>query len=289
MPGATTAFVSKRDANGWLIEEPVGPVISGSHDGAKGALMRELRQVAPEGQLPWAHRLQPATVVDRTGKLVELARGLRVVHVGFADTGCELTHRSQDQWLHSTLAASAREIVGLDISPEAVEAARSEGFEAYCVDCTGPEEVAKLDLEPFDLVVAGEILEHLEAPGPFLHAMRQLSGPDGQLVLTTPNALRPQNVLLALGRREWVHPDHVLTFTPRTLTVLLERSGWRIDEFCTYLQPAGPRSGFVSAGVTAARVLTRAQRLAVRYMSPYVADGFVVVATPSVDGNPATR
>lgn len=242
--------------------------------------MSDPRRVAAEGALPWSHRLTPTTVVDRMATLTELSRGRRVAHVGFADAGCELSHARSGGWLHEALARSAGHIVGLDISPEAVEAGRRDGYEAYAVDCCSPEDVAGLRLGTFELVVAGEIIEHLEAPGPFLQAMHGLTGPTGKLVLTTPNAFRPQNLLLALGAREWVHPDHVVAFTPRTLTVLLERSGWIVDEFHTYLQPAPPRAGFVSVGVALARAVTYVQRFAARRTSPYVADGFVILASP---------
>lgn len=250
--------------------------------------MAQARHIAAEGELPWAHRLDEALLVDRVGMLVELSQGVRVAHVGFADAGCELSHRIGEDWLHADLAQSASYIVGLDISQAAVQAAHRDGYEAFGVDCTDRAAVAALNLPPFDLVVAGEIIEHLESPGPFLEAMHELIGRSGRLVLTTPNAYRPQNALLALGRREWIHPDHVLTFSPRTLTVLLERSGWRVVKFMTYLQSPRPSSMPLSAGLALMRILTRAQRLAARRISPYVADGLIVIAEQSDDHVPAS-
>lgn len=243
--------------------------------------MADLRRVAAEGQLPWAHRLQRTAVVDRSSTLAEICRGQRVAHVGFADAGCEKTHQQDEGWLHSVLSNTAASLVGLDISRDAVAAAQNEGYEAYAVDCTRVADVAALGLGTFDVVVAGEVLEHLEAPGPFLENMLLLTGDTGRLILTTPNAYRPQNVLLAMTQREWVHPDHVLTFSARTLMVLLERSGWRVEQLSTYLNPAEPSRGFVSPGVAAVRATTLAQRLLARRVSPYVADGFLVVASPN--------
>jgi hypothetical protein len=61
--------------------------------------------------------------------------------------------------------------------------AAEHGFEAHAVDAQSPEAVTALGLEPADVVVAGEIVEHLDAPGPFFRAMRELV-PNGLLVVT---------------------------------------------------------------------------------------------------------
>ncbi len=41
---------------------------------------------------------------------------------------------------------------------------------------------------PFDVIVAGEIIEHLENPGLFLRACRPLLSAEGSLIITTINA-----------------------------------------------------------------------------------------------------
>ena len=86
--------------------------------------------------------------------------------------------------------------------------ASEHGFEAHAVDAQSPKAVASLGLEPADVVIAGEVVEHLDAPGPFLRAMRELAARDGLLVVTTPNAYRLLNVLAPTLGVELVHPDH---------------------------------------------------------------------------------
>ncbi|MFP5333815.1 MAG: class I SAM-dependent methyltransferase [Actinomycetes bacterium] len=220
--------------------------------------------------------------MDRIQYIVSKVEGLRVCHVGFADVGCECTRSTTGDWLHERIVRAADSAVGLDIVGAAVTDARTRGYEAHQVDCTDPQAVAALDLGTFDLVVAGEVIEHLEEPGSFLRAMKALVRPDGRLLLTTPNAYRPQNALLALTSREWVHPDHVVQFSPRTLTVLLERCGWDVVEGATYLVPrTGSTPAPTSLGQLLARTSNVVQRLLAKRVSPYVADGLVVVASPS--------
>ena len=144
------------------------------------------------------HRLPREAPVERHAALLEAARGKRVVHVGFVD---ELVEQKVEGhvWLHARLAEVASELVGLDFSERGVAWAQAQGYEAHLVDCQSEEDVRALGLAPADVVVAGEILEHLDAPGPFLRAMRLLAKPEGELLVTTPNAYRLLNFLAPLS------------------------------------------------------------------------------------------
>jgi SAM-dependent methyltransferase len=230
------------------------------------------------------HRLPRARLVDRAGYVTDRARGRRVAHVGFADAGFRQCHAQQDRWLHAHLRGVAATLVGLDIDAEGVAAAQAQGYEAHRVDCCEPDAVAALGLEPAEVVLAGEIIEHLDATGAFLDALHLLCRPDGVLVLTTPNAYGWMNPLAALAGYEVNHPDHVTMFTWRTLSELLARHGWEVVESATFvprvgaLADAGWRLRLLGAG---ARAVLGLQRLVARTVAPFVADGLIVVARPT--------
>lgn len=234
-------------------------------------------QPAPETPATWLHRLPRAVVVqDRAQWLVSFVGGRRTVHIGFGDVGCEVTNRSTGRWLHDRLAASASELVGLDVSPDAVEIARREGFTAHAVDCTNAEAVAALDLGQFDVAVLGEIIEHVDNPGGLLEAAKILVGSDGEVVVTTPNARRLMDVLLAAFGREVIHPDHVAVYSVRTLVALLDRHEWSVTRTLTYLSKPTRRPRTVKE--MGLRTATLVQRALARTVSPYVADGLIVTA-----------
>jgi SAM-dependent methyltransferase len=220
----------------------------------------------------WRHRLPRRGPVDRLDALVDAARGKRVVHVGFVDELLE-RKRAEGVWLHEQLAGVAAALVGLDSSEEGIARARELGHEAHAVDAQSAEAVAALGLEPAEVVIAGEIVEHLDAPGPFLRAMRELVGPEGLLVLTTPNAYRLLNFLAPLTGSELVHPDHTAWHSPRTLRTLLERSGWRVEELAYYHAPR-------RRGARGANVLRRATA-ALSHIRPYWSDGLIAWARPA--------
>ncbi len=209
--------------------------------------------------------------------LVEFARGKRVIHVGFVDEHRLEAKRRQGTWLHARLAEAASALVGLDVEEEGVRWATEHGFEAYAVDAQSPEAVAALGLEPADVAIAGEVVEHLDAPGPFFRSLRQLVRPNGLLVVTTPNAYRLLNFLAPVGGVELVHPDHTAWHSPHTLATLLARSGWELEGAAYYQNPAPDLAGVAGTLVRGGRAaFVRISRLA-----PYWSDGLVAWARPA--------
>jgi hypothetical protein len=83
-----------------------------------------------------------------------IARGKRTIDLGFIDQGRMSAKRAEGTWLHNEL-----------------------GYEALCADCQDRETLLRLDLEPADVVVAGELIEHLDCPAPFSMRSSLLSLP----------------------------------------------------------------------------------------------------------------
>ena len=230
-----------------------------------------------EERIRWWHRLPRGRPVERHEALIEAARGRRVVHVGFVDE-LMASKIAQEVWLHARLAAVASSLVGLDSSEEGVAAARAEGYEAYVVDAQSAEAVRALGLAPADVVIAGEIIEHLDAPGPFLRAMHEAAP---QLVLTTPNAYRLLNFLAPISGSELIHPDHTSWQSPNTIRTLLERAGWEVERIAYYHNPTRRKvSGTAGQqAVTHAQNAIRVVLAQVNARVPYWSDGLVVWAT----------
>ena len=228
------------------------------------------------------HELPRAALVDRVEWLVESCRGRRVIHVGFGDAGLRTEQDRAGRWLHARLAESASELVGLDSDAASVDRAVSEGYEAYEADCTDRAAVEALGLAPADVVVAGEVIEHVDSPGPFLDALRPLCRAGGRLVVTTPNAGGLVTAAASLARGVEVnHPDHVVMFTWRTLTELMRRHGWRPSEAAVYVpvpRERGEQSCLEWLGI---RAVLGTERILARLGRPFAADGLIVAAEPA--------
>lgn len=158
--------------------------------------------------------------------LAETVKDKNVLHVGCVD---HMTARSDSEfWLHKHLARSARSIVGLDLLEPESQNMIDQGWEVV----VGNAITVSLG-RTFDVVVAGEIIEHVDAPGPFVANMARHINPGGCLVLTTPNPFFFYHVLEAIFRKPelcW-NDEHVAWYEPFTLNNLLVRNGYTVKEF----------------------------------------------------------
>ncbi len=117
-----------------------------------------------------------------------VAGGRRVL-----DAGCGAGYGAAD------LASEAREVLAIDIAPEAIEYARAHypganlRFEqASCLKIPAPD-------ASFDLVVAFEIIEHLSDWRTFLIEVRRVLSPGGRFVVSTPNKVYYAEARAELG------------------------------------------------------------------------------------------
>ena len=83
--------------------------------------------------------------------------------------------------------------------------------------------------ERFDVVWAGELIEHLSNPGGFLD-LRQAPCAEWTLVLTTPNGFAVSNFVYRLWGTVRVNLDHACWYCADTLGGLLDRHGFGIEE-----------------------------------------------------------
>ena len=227
-------------------------------------------------EISWVYRLPRSRPVDRESFIVERCSGRRVLHLGFVDEHLTEQKVASDRWLHARIAQAAGELIGVDVAADGVAWARERGYRAEVADIQDDGSVRALGLDGWaEVVVAGEVVEHLEAPGLFLRAVKPTIATDGVLIVTTPNAYRAANFLAAATGRELIHPDHTGWHSPRTLRVLGERAGFRVlDEL--YYQNGVAQRGDGSARWRAARGGKRALNGFVRFR-PFFSDGLITV------------
>jgi SAM-dependent methyltransferase len=111
------------------------------------------------------------------------------------------------------------EVVGVDVDREALEEAAKLGIETHWADA---EQTLPFDDASFDVVVAGELLEHVRDPAALVAETRRMLKPGGTLVGSVPNAYRLKNRLRFLaGRRPEDDPTHLHLFRPEDVRALL--------------------------------------------------------------------
>ena len=116
--------------------------------------------------------------------------------------------------------AAGNHVVGVDIDADALARAAELGIETHWADVEDP---LSFDDESFDVVVAGELLEHVRDPAGLVGEARRVLRPGGQFVASVPNAFRLKNRLrFLLGRKPEDDPTHLHMFSPADIDRLLE-------------------------------------------------------------------
>jgi SAM-dependent methyltransferase len=169
--------------------------------------------------------------------LEQLATGRQVLHLGaVGETGSsvgQVLERSPRSF-HASLTQVAERCVGIDTNHEAVEALTRAGIfdNLMFADATTIER-DEIPLDRLDVIVAGDIVEHLSSPGEFLDNAAKLADPGTLFALTTPNALGLPSFMRYLRGGVVDGGDHVLSFNRYSLENLLRRHGWIPERWAT--------------------------------------------------------
>jgi SAM-dependent methyltransferase len=158
--------------------------------------------------------------------VLDHARGKRVL-----DLGC-VNHSDQamndPNWLHLLICRVAASCIGVDYERASVEKMQAAGIEAMVADVTQPPTEELMAAAPFDLVLAGELIEHLKSPQALLEFSCELLAPGGQLLLTTPNPFALWRARAGQLRLVWESIDHAVYLFPSGVAEMAARTGLRL-------------------------------------------------------------
>lgn len=154
-------------------------------------------------------------LIGRDRAVLELGCGSGVMTEALRDQGCRVT--------------------GVELDPRAAERAAEFAERVVIADIDQPGALAELAGERFDVVLAGDVLEHLRDPGPVLVEAARLLTDEGYLVASIPNVAHG-SVRLGLLAGRWDYADdglldrtHLRFFTRAGVEELLEAAGLRIE------------------------------------------------------------
>jgi len=188
-----------------------------SQDPNAPAVLAERRRILASAR-------KPILIDDRCQYIARQASGKRVLDVGVVEHFAEASQR--DDWLHEHVRRAASSCLGVDILEDGVRDLRERGYNVICAD------VAQASLnEIFDLIVMGEIVEHVVNPGALMKNAALMLAEGGRLLLTTPNPwyLNPILKNVFEGQPFTDSADHVTWFDPSTLAEIGHRAGLTLD------------------------------------------------------------
>jgi 2-polyprenyl-3-methyl-5-hydroxy-6-metoxy-1,4-benzoquinol methylase len=164
----------------------------------------------------------------RESRLRKCASLIEALPVGrLLDIGC-----AQGDWA-SLWQKRGWQSAGIDVNRENVVAARNAGIDAHACDLNS--DAIPFPDSSFDLIFAGEVIEHLIDTDGFVSELCRCCKRGGHVLLTTPNLASFENrVRLLFGiYPKWVNYNlegsgHVRAYTPRTLKHQLSSHGLRV-------------------------------------------------------------
>jgi Methyltransferase domain len=217
--------------------------------------------------------------VDRIKYIVSACADRRVLDLGAMDETAWASKRRSGTWLHEEIARVARQVEGVDnsniIPIGGLAIAKNALIRQGDIEDL-PRLITELDEVP-DIIVAGELIEHLENPLNFLRRFAEIPRLSGsQLILSTPNATALHNFLIGLARRESTHQDHLCILSYKTLTTLCRRAGFSncriIPYYSRFTEMLERHSGLTRLGVLAVeRVINLLE-----WLFPLLSFGYIV-------------
>lgn len=159
------------------------------------------------------------------------------------DIGCGSGH------LLYQFRESFKNLIGLEYSPHRLEQARVnlEGW-PFVPICGSAEDMSAIESNSIDQIISADTIEHIPDVYKAVQEMYRVLRPTGRLIINTPNiAFIKKRFLLFAGRfpstsqpNEGVSDDilfdggHLHYFTFRSLRLILEKIGFKIEKECGY-------------------------------------------------------
>jgi 2-polyprenyl-3-methyl-5-hydroxy-6-metoxy-1,4-benzoquinol methylase len=128
-------------------------------------------------------------------------------------------------------------VTGVEIDRAAAEQAAKFCREVLVRDLNRPDWISGLRKGKFDVVLMGDVLEHLVAPRELLVQIRELLDADATVVICLPNVVHWKTRLKILfGRFDYecagtLDHTHLRFYTVKTARELIESAGYRITRF----------------------------------------------------------
>ena len=167
-------------------------------------------------KVQWMSKICNAKRIEKFSSIVKFCEGKNVL-----DVGCIGQDHSfeTDGWLHGKLKVSAKLLIGADINKAAMVNLNAQGYSIFF-----PEELEGKD-EKFDIIVMGDVIEHVKDPGSFLEYYAQFLKEDGQMIICTPNVFGIRYVFQVLFfGKPGTNDEHTVGFDPYVMLELFDRT-----------------------------------------------------------------
>ena len=169
-------------------------------------------------------------IPNRDTHIVNLCKGKKVLHIGASDWPFTKERWERGNLLYVRIGEVAEKQLGIDITEEGSEFLNAKHIPNSRILVRNMNKLQDLDFSP-DIIIFGDTLEHLMNLETALSSLKKVMQKNTALLISVPNAFSFVNFLYALFRKEHQHPDHSVAFTYKTLTQLLNKNNFVVQDF----------------------------------------------------------
>ena len=196
----------------------------------KTTYRRELNNDGKWGKLmdkyELSHLLLASPPVDKIMFIQDACRGKEVLDLGCIRHNAEFATKDP-RWIHQKIRDAAKTVIGIDYLDEEVEKLKKLGYDIRFGDVTKP---LPLTVQ-FDVIVAGDLIEHLTNFEGFFKNCSRLLKRGGVLIISTPNPFFSDEFHYVSYKRNFlINPEHTCWIDPQALSQLSQRYGFSIAE-----------------------------------------------------------
>jgi len=166
---------------------------------------------------------------DRKESVVNYCKGKVVLDLGCTQHRMVGREVKEKDWLHYRIKQVAQQVIGIDYLKDEIKRLNNIGYNIIYGNVETIDKI-KLPIKNPDVIVCGELIEHLSNPGLFLESVKKIMNNNTLLIITTPNVYSRQRIKLMLNKkyeREWLNKEHKLWYSFETLKQLLNSFGYQ--------------------------------------------------------------
>lgn len=137
-------------------------------------------------------------------------------------------------------------VSGIEVDPDAAHIARQVYREVVVGNVEDPGVFERLQHRPFDVIIFGDVLEHLRQPEQVLAAAQHVLRPHGYVLVSLPNVVTLRlRIRFLRGQFEYTDQGimdrtHLRFYTLKSAREMIRECGYTIDDFDFVV---GPRFG----------------------------------------------
>lgn len=154
---------------------------------------------------------------NREEIIIKYIKNKNVLDLGVGDTS--------DRFLHKFIKDNAKSVIGVELDTTRAKKLQKKGYNIII----GDAESININKQ-FDVIIAGDIIEHLNNPGLFLENVKKHLKKEGTFICNTPNIYSFNFAMRSLiqGGNVKHLDEHTPGFTEQLLNELFSRHNLRI-------------------------------------------------------------